>query len=155
MKQQESKARSLLKTVSAHKAAYCFYYDLLRTNGKKGYCAEYKDRVVDVIAPLCQIGVFSSPKETDIDNVWGNCCYTLDSWNVINRDGSGYHELTDQSYTNFSQRVGHSYLDKVLLSISNVILEELAKGLHEENKTFREVIEDLVTKQKKIKELLD
>ena len=155
MTTETSKARKLLKTVSVTKAASILYSDELINNGKKGYCAEYEDKVLNLIGPLCRNGVFSSPKDTLIENIWSNCCRTLDSWGVINRSGSGYHELTDQAYTILHNKVGRSYLDKVVLSIYQVDLENKLEYAKEENKTFREVITDLVTKQQKIKELLD
>lgn len=111
--------KTFLKQISPQKATYMMYYHILKSNDRKGYSQNYQDKVINVLKPVYEAGSFSNFVETPFGDNFGNACYTLDHWGVITRDGTGYHELTKNSYRIFEEKIGHNYLNTFLSHIES------------------------------------
>ena len=141
--------KTFLKQISPQKAMYMMYYHTLKTNGRKGYSQNYQDKVINALDYLHNSGGFNNKVETSLYANFTNASRTLDQWGIITRDGTGYHELTNDSYILFEEKVGHDYLNLFLayiestntiaeleqkVEIRNLQIEKLKQQLQEINK---------------------
>ena len=141
--------KTFLKQISPQKAMYMVYYHTLKTNGRKGYSQNYQDKVISSLDNIHNAGELNNKVETSLYANFTNASRTLDQWGIITRDGTGYHELTEDAYSIFEEKVGHHFLDRFMayiesantiaelerkLAVKDIQIEFLKKKLDEINK---------------------